>query len=184
VGVRSASLDNIRRAAPQEHLWTVTGTANASQVDQMPFYNLLTDVAESATSILGSPTPPAGWTAATMARYIADNPAALRLIHLTQASVDRLFDNGTLRFVRKTPDIAEQTETVRMSTFVDNRRFDTRILSIPINGEVFDGYTYVRLLTAGAASPNSYTATFVWGSASDRRADAPAATAAVVAGPG
>ncbi len=183
VGVRAVHLDQIRRAAPQEHLWTVTGTATAVQVDQMPFYNLLTDVAESASSILGAPTPPSGWSTATMARYIADNPAGLRMVHLTNASVDRLFDNGTFRFIRNTPDISQQTETVRLTTFVDNRRFDQRVLSIPINGEVFDGYTYLRILTAGAAAANSYTATFVWGSANDKRADAPATRAAVVAGP-
>jgi hypothetical protein len=119
-----------------------------------------------------------------MARYIADNPAGLRMIHLTQASVDRLFDDATLRFVRSTPDVSTQTETVRCSTFVDNRRFDQRILSVPINGEVFDGYTYVRCITKGASSPNSYTATFVWGPSNDKRADAPATRAAVVAGPG
>lgn len=183
VGVRPVSLDNIRRAAPQEHLWTVTGTATAVQRDQMPFYNLITDVAESASDILGAPTPPTGWSTATMARYIADNAAALRMVHLTNASVDRLFDNGTFRFIRSTPDISVQQETVRLTTFVDNRRFDQRILSVPINGEVFDGYTFLRVLTAGAASANSYTATFVWGSANDKRADAPAARAAVVAGP-
>jgi hypothetical protein len=184
VGVRPVSLDQIRRAAPQEHLWTFTGTANASQTDQAPYYNLLADVAESNSHILGTPTPPTGWSTATMARYIADNPAGLRMIHLTNASVDRLFDDATLRFVRSTPDASAQTETVRCSTFVDNRRFDQRILSIPINGEVFDGYTYVRILTRGAASPNSYTATFVWGASNDKRADAPPTRAAVVAGPG
>lgn len=183
VGVRPVSLDNIRRAAPQEHLWTVTGSAGAGGIDQMPFYNLLTDTAESGAT-LGAPTPPSGWSTATMARYIADNPAGLRMIHLTNASVDRLFDNATLRFVRSTPDASAQTETVRCSTFVDNRRFDQRILSVPINGEVFDGYTFVRVLTAGAASANSYTATFVWGASNDKRADAPATRAAVVAGPG
>lgn len=184
VGVRPASLDNIRRAAPQEHLWTIVGTANAAQVDQIPFYNLLADVAESATSILGAGTPPSGWSTAAIARYIADNPAGLRMVHLTNASVDRLFDNATFRFVRNTPDISSQTETVRLSTYVDNRRFDQRILSVPINGEVFDGYTFLRILTAGAAAANSYTATFVWGSANDKRADAPQTSAAVVAGPG
>jgi len=184
VGVRPVSLDQIRRSAPQEHLWTVTGTANAVQRDQMPFYNLLTDVAESGSDILGAPTPPSGWSTATMARYIADNPAGLRMIHLTNASVDRLFDNAALRFVRATPDASDQKETVRCSTFVDNRRFDQRILSIPINGEVFDGYTFVRLITAGAAVANSYTVTFVWGASNDKRADAPATRAAVVAGPG
>jgi hypothetical protein len=148
------------------------------------FYNLLSDVAEATNHILVAPTAPSGWSPATMARYIADNPAGLRMIHLTQASVDRLFDDATLRFVRATPDVSTQTETVRCSTFVDNRRFDQRILSVPINGEVFDGYTYVRVISRGAATPNSYTATFVWGPSNDKRADAPATRAAVVAGPG
>lgn len=182
-GLRPLSLDNIRRTAPQSHKWTFTGTAGAGSYDQAPFYNLLTDTAESSAT-LGAPSPAAGgWSAATVARYIADNAAPLRNIHFSGASVDSLLENSTLRFIRKTPDVSEQVETIFLSTFVHDGRYQPKVLSVPINGEVLDGYTFVRVLSPGAASPNSYTATFSFGSTNDKRAEVPPARAAVIAQP-
>jgi len=183
VGLRPMSLDGGRRAAPQSHKFTVTGTAG-SGIDQMPFYNLRTDVAESG-STLGSPTPSApGWTLAQVNRFIGDCPASLRNIHFSGASSNSLLENSTIRFVRSSPDVAEQTETIFLSTFVHDGRFQPTVLSVPVAGEVLDGYTYVRILSPQSTpTAASYTVTFSFGAAPDKRADIPVARGAVVSGP-
>lgn len=182
VGVKPLSLDGIRRAAPAAHKWASGGT-NGATTDQHAFYNLLTDTAESGAT-LGTPVPSAtGWTAATVARYIADNPSPLRNVHFSGASVSTLLEQSTLRFVRKTPDVSEQVETIFLSTFVHDMRYQTGVLSIPINGEVLDGYTFPRFLSPGAATAPTFTVTFSFGATNDKRADVPGARAAVVAPP-
>jgi len=178
------SLNNgLRKSPAQIHKWSVLGAASAAG-DQAPFYNLLTDVAQGSYNLV-APTPSqSAWSTATMARYIADTVCGLRMIHFTGASTNTLLANGTMNFVRRMPNGDTQTQNIDLSTFVTPNRFDPTILSVPINGEVLDGYTYVRLFTDGAVGRNSYTASFVWGDAYDKRADAPTATPAVVAAPG
>ena len=183
VGIRPVNLDAGRRAAPQSHRWSVTGTAGSTR-DQADFYNLLTATAESAATLCPTLSPASSsFSAAQIARYIADNPAPLRMLHLTGASSDNLFDSGELRFKRVTPDLSDQSETVLLDGFVHDQRQDRKVLSIPINGEVLDGYTWPRLLTAGTVAAATYKATFAFGATNDKRADVPATRAAVVMPP-
>jgi hypothetical protein len=183
VGLRPLALDSGKRAAPQSHKFTVVGEDGAG-IDQAAFYNLRSDVAESGATLV-APTPSApGWTLAQVNRYIGDCPASLRNIHFSGASTNSLLENSTVRFVRCTPDVAEQTETIFLSTFVHDQRFQPTVLSVPVAGEILDGYTYVRILSPQAMeSPNGYTVTFSFGAAPDRRGDIPVARGAVVAGP-
>lgn len=178
-GLKSLSLDGIRRAAPQAHRWTVAGTA-AATTDQVAFYNLKADTTESGATA-GTATPPSGWSTAEIARYIADNPAPLRTMHFSGASADDLLERTIIRFLRSTPDAAQQQETVFLSTYVHDGRFQPKVLSVPINGEVLDGYTYPRVLSPGASGAQSYTLTFAFGATNDKRADVPPAGGAVVA---
>lgn len=183
-GVRPLSLDNLKRAAPQAHKWAVTGTVGAStRTDQTTFYNLLADTAKSATHDLVTPTAGvSGWTAATIARYIADNPSPLVNMHFTDASLDSLLRGGSLEFVRNTPDGAAQSELVFMSRYAHDMQYQPKVLSVPINSEILDGYTFCRVLTAEATpTANSYNVTFTFGSTNDKRADVPLARPGVVA---
>lgn len=183
VGIRPVHLDSGRRAAPQTHRWSITGTAGSTR-DQADFYNLITATAEAAATLCPTITPAASaFNSAAMARYIADNPAPLRMLHLTGASSDNLFDSGELKFRRQTPDLSEQSETVLLDGFVHDQRQDKKVLSIPINGEVLDGYTSVRLLTAGTVAAATYKASFAFGATNDKRGDVPATRAAVVMPP-
>ena len=183
IGPRAVHLDAGRRAAPQTQRWSVTGTAGSTN-DQSDFYNLLTAVVESSATLSPTLTPASSsYTAAQLARYIADNPAALRMIHLTSASVDNLFDGAQLRFKRITPDLADQSETVLLDTFVHDQRQDKKVLSIPINGEVLDGYTWPRLLTPGQVAAATFKISFAFGAANDKRADVPGTRAAAVMPP-
>jgi len=184
-GIRALSLDNIKRAAPQSHKWAAAGAVGAG-TDQFPFYNLITDTAESGAT-LGTPTVSAGgWSVAQVTRYIADNPAPLRNMHFTGAaggSASTLLENGTLRFLRSSPDVSVQQETIPLSTFVSADRYQTSVLSVPINGEVLDGYTFARVLTPQhGVTANSYVLTFNFGATEDRRASVPPASAAVISG--
>lgn len=183
VGLRPLALDGGKRAAPQSHKFTVTGAVGTG-VDQMPFYNLRTDSAESGAT-LGTPSPSApGWSLAEVNRYIGDSPASLRNIHFSGASSNSLLENSTIRFVRNTPDVAEQTETIFLSTFVHDQRFQPTVLSVPVAGEILDGYTYVRILSPQSTpAAASYTVTFSFGASPDRRSEIPVARGAVVAGP-
>lgn len=181
-GVQPLSLDNKlgQRARAQTHKWTFTGTVGTG-TDQAPFYNILTDVAESGNT-LGSPAPAqSGWSAAAVARFIADNPAPLVNMHFTGATTSTLLEGGVLTFVRKTPAGAQNVHDEQMSTFTSSMRYQPTILSIPIEGEVFDGYTYVRVKTAQATpTANGYNLTFTFGGTNDKRAEVPEAQAMVV----
>lgn len=174
------------RVAPAKHKWNVTGTVGAAtRTDQTPFYNLLTDVAKGATFDLVAPTAAvSGWSAATIARYIADNASPLINMHFTGASSDTLLGDGTVEFIRKTPDGNDVTQPEFLSTFRHDMQYQPKVLSVPINSEVLDGYTYPRVLTAEATpTANSYALTFTFGPTLDKRADVPLAEAGVVTGP-
>lgn len=184
-GLRPLSLEGkINRAAPQVHRWTFTGTVGAG-TDQAPFYNLLTDVAEAGYT-LGAPAfaSSALYSAATATRYLADNPAPLRTMHFTGATGTgsaTLLERTVVKFLRNTPDGAQQVEQVELSTFVDDRRYQVGILSVPINGEVMDGYTFARVNSPqGTPTANGYNLSFAWGATNDKRAEVPATRPAVV----
>jgi hypothetical protein len=186
-GLKPLSLEKINRAAPQTHRWTFTGAVGAA-TDQAPFYNLLTDVAEAGAT-LGTPAfaSSASYSAATATRYIADCPAPLRTMHFTGAAgtgAATVLERTVVKFIRITPDGSEQREQIELSTFVSDQRFQTGVLSVPINGEVLDGYTYIRVLSPqGTPTANGYNLSFAWGATIDKRADVPAARPAVVASP-
>ncbi len=184
-GIRPLSLEKVNRAAPQIHKWRFTSVTLASGTDQVPYYNLMADTAEGSNT-LGAPTFTSSsvFSAATATRYIADNPAPLRLMHFTSATgagAAVLLESSVLQFLRNTPDGASVRETVEMSTFVSPNRYQTGVLSIPINGEVMDGYTFVRVnspQSAGTAA--GYVLSFSWGATNDKRADVPATRAVTV----
>ncbi len=188
-GIKPLSLDGkINRAAPQVHQWTVAGTIGVLK-DQTPFYNLLTDDLEG-TNVAGVPTFASStkYTAASATRYIADNLAPLRMMHFTGVAGTNsatVLETMKLLFKRFTPDGAAQTEQVLLSTFVTPNRFQTGVLSVPINGEVLDGYTYPIVVNdEGSAVAVAYTVSFAFGATNDPRADVPAARPAVVTAPG
>jgi len=188
-GVQRLSFDSkgrfeAARTAPQKHKWSIAGTVGAAtRTDQVPFYNLLTDIAKGATFDLVTPTAAvAGWTNVTIARYIADNPAPLINMHYTGASTDSLLGDGSIDFVRKTPDGNEVVQPEFLSTFRHDMQQQPRVLSIPVNSEVLDGYTYCRSLTAEATpTANSYQLTFTFAPTIDRRGDIPMGEPGVVA---
>jgi hypothetical protein len=183
-GVRPLSLDQVQRGKPQAHKWAVAGTVGAStRTDQAVFYALLADTAKDSTHDLVTPTAGvSGWSASTIARYIADNPSPLINIHFTGASTDSLLAEGALEFVRKTPDGAVQSELIFLSRFRHEMTQIQKILSVPVNSEILDGYTWLRVLTAEATpTANSYNATFSFGATLDKRAEVPQARAGVVA---
>lgn len=179
------------RAAPQKHKWSVTGTVGAStRTDQVAFYNLIADVAKGATFDLVTPAVSvAGWSAATIARYIGDCPAPLITIHLTGANTggaanNNLFGDGTIEFLRRMPDGNDVFQPEPLSLFRHDMTQLPTVMSVPVNSEVLDGYTYPRILTAEATpSANGYQATFVFASTYDKRADVPQARAAMVQQP-
>lgn len=183
-GVRPLSLDSLKRAAPAAHQWSVTGTVGAAtRTDQTTFYNLLADTAKSATHDLVTPTQQvSGWTAATVARYIADNPSPLINLHFTDATLDGLLRAGKIEFVRNTPDGAAQSELVFMSRYAHDMQQQPKVLSIPINSEIVDGYTFFRVLTAEATpTANGYNLTSTFGATNDKRAEIPLGVPGVVA---
>lgn len=188
-GLAPLALDskmNAARMAPQKHKWSVTGTVGAStRTDQTTFYNLLSDTAKGATYDLVTPTAAvSGWAASTIATYIAHNPAPLINMHFTGASTDALLGDGSLEFIRKTPDGNEVSQPEFLSAFRHDMQYQPKVLSIPIQSEVVDGYTFVRVLTAEATpTANSFTVTFTFGATLDKRADVPQSRAAVVAAP-
>lgn len=174
------------RSSPQKHKWNITGTVGAAtRTDQTAFYNLLTDVVKSSThDLVAAVAAVSGWTPATIARYIADNPSPLINIHFTGASTDALLGDGNIEFVRKTPDGNEVLQPEFLSTFRHDMQQQPKVLSVPVNSEVLDGYTYPRVLTAEATpTANSFSATFTFGATLDRRADVPLAEAGVVGAP-
>lgn len=190
-GIKPLSLDGgkINRAAPQVHRWSVTGTVGAATLnDQAAYYNLLSDQLEG-TNVAATPTfsSSARYSASTATRYIADNAAPLRLMHFTGAAgtgAATLLENTRVKFVRETPDGAQQFEQIELSTFVSPQRYQTGVLSVPINGEVLDGYTYVRVISPEATpTANGYSLSFAFGATNDKRAEVPAARAAVVVSP-
>lgn len=193
-GIKPLSLEGpggkINRAAPQVHRWTVSGTIGAASLnDQAAFYNLLADQLEG-TNVAATPVfaSTSRYSATTATRYIADNAAPLRMMHFTGAvgaGAATLLESTKVRFIRETPDGAQQFEQVELSTFVSPQRYQTGVLSVPINGEVLDGYTYVRVISPEAlVTANGYTLSFAFGPTIDKRGDVPAARPAVVVSPG
>lgn len=190
-GIKPLSLDGgkINRAAPQVHRWSVTGTVGAATLnDQAAFYNLLSDSLEG-TNVAATPTfsSSSRYSAASATRYIADNAAPLKMMHFTGAvgtGAATLLESTVVKFVRETPDGSSQSEQIELATFVSPNRYQTGVLSVPINGEVLDGYTYPRVISPeGTPTANGYKLSFAFGATNDKRADVPAARAATVVSP-
>jgi len=168
------------RAAPQSVKWSFTGAVGTA-TDQAPFYNVLGDVVESGAT-LGTPAPSdSAWSAANATAYLRDNPAPLENIHLLAATVSDLFDRSVIKLIRRTPDGNEQTAKLDLGKFVSDQRYQTNVLSVPIEGEPLDGWTYVRILSPQkTVTANGYSAIFNFAESIDRRADLPAARGSVV----
>ena len=181
--LRPLGLDasKFNRAAPQSVKWTFLG-AVASGTDQAPYYNVLTDVTESGAT-LGAPAPSdAAWSAANATAYLRDNPAPLENVHLLAASVTDLFDRSTIKLIRRTPNGDEQTAKLDLGKFISDQRFQTTVLSVPIEGEPLDGWTYVRILSPQKlVTANGYQAIFNFAESVDKRAELPQARGSVVA---
>jgi len=137
---------------------------------------------------LGTPAfaSSAFYTAAQATRYIADNSAPLTMAHFTRAagsSSATLLAGTVLKFLRFVPDGDQQQEQIEASTYVSADRFDPTVLSIPIDGEVFDGYTFLRVNSPQATPVAAgYNLTFRFGPTLDRRAEVPGASGTVVKG--
>lgn len=161
-----------------QHLWSVQGQLG-SGYDQIPFYNLLTDTQKNSSHIVGSPTPSeAGWTAATVARYIADRPAALQLAHFTDANNNSILGAGRLEVVRNTPDGQNAERPTKFAQYRTSQQYNKDVLSVPLDGVALDGYTYIRVITPqDAATAVTYSVTFAMTESMDKRAIVPAAPA-------
>lgn len=182
-GLKPMGLDatKFNRAAPQSVRWTFTGTVG-SGTDQAPFYNVLADVAESGNT-LGTPAPSdSAWSAANATAYLRDNPAPLENVHLLAATATDLFDRSVIKLVRRTPDGNEQTAKLDLGKFISDQRYQTNVLSVPVEGEPLDGWTYVRVNSPQrTVTANGYNAIFNFAESVDKRADLPAARGSVVA---
>jgi hypothetical protein len=188
-GIKPLSLEGkINRLSPQVHQWTVEGEVGSGK-DQTAFYNILVDEADGTNDEI-TPTFDSSdkYTSAAATRYIADVLLPLRMMHFTGASGTlsaSVLETARLKFKRFMPDGAEQIEQVLLSTFVGPDRFQPTVLSVPINGEVLDGYTYpIVEAKQGDPTASGYSLAFAFGASNDPRADVPATRAAIVRTPG
>lgn len=164
---------------------TVTGNLSIVTTDQTPFFNQDADVAISANHSLRTPVPAvAPFTAQTAATFIAFNMMPLRNINVVNALTAAVVSSMQLQFVRNTPMGQSQGDTIFASGYLTAQDFQTTRVQIPVDGEVLDGYSFLRLLNTSTNPAATYDVIFTFGGRIGRRIEVPTAGGAVLVSPG
>lgn len=182
---RSMALDaDLATVGSVAHRFSVTGTASAVQFDQTPYYALLADTAEGAAYLVGAAVPSeTQWSAAAVWRYMADNPAPLVNIHITDFNNTANLSAGRLKMLRLTPEGSQQVKNIQLTRYRTEGQYQLAVMDIPFNGEPLDGYTFIRSLFPGNATANTFNITFTLGETIDKRASVPAASPRAIVAP-
>ena len=187
-GMRPVTLDRAMGGSPgNSHFrFTVAGTAPAMAVvnDYADFFFAQSFSGSApATAAAATITPSASlFTNAQVGAFLSYNPMQLRNLNVTGADVAATVSSMQVEPHRETPMNQSQSDTIYATQYQNAGDFQATRVQVPLDF-VVDGYSFLRLVSTGNATPASYTAQFIAGPRPDRRLEVPSSPPAVIVSP-